>query len=101
MDDAGVCAGVGSNRRNRGIGLPAFAAGIVDKFERVGDGEKGQGFAGSSGCFKRDGSERCGVPGGDSNSINAKEECGAQDGAKVPGVELGGRLASRKRGDER
>ena len=41
VNDAGAFAGVGFNRRNRGIGFPAFAAGIVNKFERVGDGEKG------------------------------------------------------------
>ena len=51
-----MCAGVGVHWGDRGIGLPAFAAGIVDEFEWVGDGEKWKGFTGSCGRFERNGS---------------------------------------------
>lgn len=94
MNSAGACADVRFDRRNRSIGFPTFATGIVDKFERIGDGEKWQGLTGSSRCFKCDGSERRGVSGGDGHGIDAKEECGTQDSAKVAGIELRETLAS-------
>ena len=80
----------GGGGRDRSVKSPPSALRFVDKGAGVGDGDQGKGFGGTGRGFKGDGSDGCGVAGGDGDSVDREKVGGAEDGTEVAGVELRG-----------